>query len=134
MAKKSEKNNKKILYASLVLLTIIIAGIFIYVQKTSNPALSECIKEWKTRQSEGLEPSKYVAGSVFVEFISNLTEQEARQLTQRYGLSILKINLLKDRNAYEAFLEVPVGSELTWLCKLKMHAFVSITSVIPKYD
>ncbi len=136
MAKKS---NKKILYGSLVLVIIIIAGLFVFIKKTYNPALSDCIKEWKTRQSEGLEPSKYAAGAIFVHFESGVTEQEAKQLIQKNGLSILRSGFAEDspsknKTVLTARIEVPVGTELKWLCKLKMHTFVFSTSVLPKYD
>jgi hypothetical protein len=139
MEKKEQKNNKKIIYGTLVLVVIIIAGIFVFIQKTNNPALSSCIKEWKARQSEGLEPSKYATGSIFVNFGSVTTEQEAKQLIQKNGLSILRSGfaedtLSKNKTVFTAVIEVPINSEIKWLCKFKMHAFVSSASVIPKYD
>ena len=114
MAKKS---NKKIIYASLALLIIIIAGIFIYIQKTSNPALSGCIKEWKLNHPYQEE---YVPGIITVRFTPGITSQEARQIIQNYGLSVSY--LYSDNETYPSYsfdINVPVGSEVKWLCKFQ---------------
>lgn len=131
MAKKS---NKKIFYAALVLLVLIIAGVFLYIQKTSNPALSSCIKEWKAKN---LKPTEYATGAIFVQFNPTVTEQQASQLIQKNGLLILRSYLTEDyptknKTVFNAEIEVPINSEFKWACKFQIHTMVNTASVLFK--
>jgi len=125
---KKRTTNKLLLYISVITLIVIIIGVLLYIQRTKNPALSACIKEW---EAKNLKPTEYSAGSVFVEFIPTLTEQEAGQLIQKNKLSILRSYFTED-NSYSAYIEVPAGSEIKWLCKFKINALVRTASVIYK--
>jgi len=110
-------------------LIVIIFGILLYIQRTKNPALSTCIKEW---EAKNLKPSEYAAGSVFVEFIPTLTEQEVEQLIKKNKLSILR-SYFTEYNSYSVYIEVPVKSEIKWLCKFKINALVSNADLIYKH-
>lgn len=124
MAKKS---NKKIFYISLVLLIIIITGAFFYIQKISNPALSDCIKEWKSNHPY---PKAYTSDIITVRFTQEVTEQEARQIIQNYGLSVSYSYYNGTFPAYTFDINVPAGSEAKWLCKFQTENPVTVAIAI----
>lgn len=116
----------------LVIMAILISFSIYWWQRPDSPRnrVAKCISDQNQQIKE--TNRDYQKGALIVNFVADISEQEASSLLSTYGFSIKHVGL-RGPAGFWGTISVPNGEEIMWLCKLsedKRFEYVTLNNIV----